>query len=335
MIWMVNVTVATVGQNALNSLTSAAGGISLEIGKLTGAQIMAFPFQHPETLGSAMPFHSNFIKPALGELTGSARYANGGILALLFAAAGWFLLMLLCAARLFVLCVGTIFAPVYISMSMLSNRVEPAVGWLMLMVRSVFVQLLWVFVWASMIWINVSYAKANLSDTLGFVAAGANSIMLFIIAYLTYRFWFKPSVGQIIQPATLAGALVIENVGKATAAVGKLVEAVGMITLQPEIVGVGAGIKTGGDKLKTTGEALKEASKQAPEKLSPGGAIDALHSRAQQRYEKHREEQKKKEQRRYWKYGEKFIIRDIETGLPVEVPAPPAGYEYAGMWPPA
>ncbi|MQL51832.1 hypothetical protein GFC01_06050 [Desulfofundulus thermobenzoicus] len=351
MIWFSNTTANTLGQGALNALSAAAHGVSLKIGSLTGDQIVSFPFQNPQTLGTAIPFHNNFITPVFStNIDSNYVQGSGGVIGYCLAAAGWLLLCLLCLARLFVICVGAMLAPLYISFSIIAARLEPAVGWLALMLRSVFVQLLWVFVWTAMIWANVSYSTQNLKPLLGLSAAGVNMILLFVTAYLTYRFWAKPSVAQIKKPLSLAGGVILEKVGQFGETVGQLVSVAGMLTGQPEVVAAGNAVRGGSGKVKNYGARAREygakgmfdLSGRPPEEESrplTAKGMDALKGYAEKRYREHmkrlaeeKDEEGKPKHKLYWTKGEKFIVKDPITDLPQEVPVRPKDHIYAGEW---
>lgn len=351
MIWFSNSTAETIGQGALNALSAAANGVSLKIGSLTGDQIMNFPFQNPQTLGTAIAFHNNFITPVFSTIIGNNyTQGSGGIIGLCLATAGWFIIIMLCLARIFIICVGAVFAPLYISFSIIAARLEPAVGWLALMLRSVFVQLLWVFIWATMVWANVAYSTQNLKPLLGMSAAGVNMILLFITAYLTYRFWAKPSLAQIKKPLSLAGGMILEKIGQAGETVGQLVSIAGMIAGQPEVVAAGTVMRGSYGKVREYGARSREYGAQGLFDLSGKPAegkdrpltakgMDALKGFAEKKYKEHmqkrakeKDDEGKPKHKLYWTRNGKYIIQDSQTGLPQEVPVKPEGYIYAGEW---
>lgn len=342
LVWLANATSSSLAQGMLDTYTT--GGMHLDLTTLTGQQVMSIPFQDPASFGGQIPFHSLFLDPVVG----TNPQAHGGILALILAAAEWFVMIVLAYARIVILCLGTILAPVYISMTVWSTQIEPAVGWVALMFRTVFVQVIWACGWAAMVFVQVQYSAKNLSNLLGATATAANIIMLGIFIYLTYMFWFKPTALQIAKPVTLAGGVVTEKVGQVGEKVGRAVKFVGMATLQPEVVAAGGAISGVGRTVADRGRDMHgdrslrdsfDLSEEPPESPSHLKPMDHFSQRIEKRYEKYQEDEikkidreEKKKHKKYWKWHGKYIIRDPQSGLPQEIPAPPEGYEYQGEW---
>ncbi|MFZ5642537.1 MAG: hypothetical protein ACOY46_02960 [Bacillota bacterium] len=336
-VWVANTASSSLAQGALDTYTE--GTMNLDLAKVTAQQVISIPFQDPSSFGTQVSFHSLFLDPVIGMDS----QANGGFIALLLAAAEWIVTTFFVAARIIIICSGTILAPVYINMTVWFTRIEPAVGWVALMFRTVFLQVIWSFGWTSMVFIQTQYSAKNLSSLLGASATAINIAVLAVLIFVTYRFWFKPTAAQIAKPVTLAGGVVIEKLGNVGEKIGRVIEFVGMATLQPEIVAAGAAVSGVGKGVSdrsrgmhgggTIGDSF-DLSKEAP--TEPGRQIsDSFIRQIEQRYEKHqagRKAEDKNMSKKYWTWNGKYVIRDSATGLPREIPAPPEGGQYQGEW---
>jgi hypothetical protein len=332
MVWLVNQASTAIAQGALNGYSP----VNVDVSTLTAGQIMSIPFQAPASFGTQVSFHSLFIDPVLFD--NPQIQPHGGIIALLLAASSWMLIIILVMARILVICIGTILAPMYISMTAWSSLIEPAVGWLALMFRTVFLQAIWALGWQLMVFIQTAYSASNLSALFGACATALNIMILFVLFYVSYRYWLKPTVAQIAAPATLAGGVIIEKFGQAGEKIGRAVELVGMATLQPEVVAAGGMIGGAGKAAADMGQGMHggrtlteslDLSQNQPDMPAPG--TGGVGKKIEQRYAKFQAELAEKEKKKYWTYGDKFVVRG-KNGLPVKVVAPPEGYECQGEW---
>ncbi|HBV97379.1 MAG: hypothetical protein JL50_08590 [Peptococcaceae bacterium BICA1-7] len=341
LVWLSNSMTASLAQVALDKYT--AGGIHLDLKSLTAQQIMSIPFQEPSSFGTQIAFHTLFVDPIIPDML-TTNQAHGGILALVLATAEWFAMDILVFAKIAVLYIGTILAPIYISMAVWGAVIEPAVGWVTLMSRVAFLPILWTFGWTAMVFVQAQNSAKNLSNLLGADAVAINILLLGGLVYVTYRYWLKPTIAQLANPVTLAGGVVLEKLGQAGEKVGRAVQLIGMATMQPEIVTAGGTIggvgKTVADRGRDThgGRTIQESfdlSAEPPEIPIPDLKDNITH-RIEERYENHQAAVRKKEEERtrkkYWTWQGRYIIRDPQTGLPQEVPVPPEGYVDQGEW---
>ncbi|OPY63707.1 MAG: hypothetical protein A4E56_00430 [Pelotomaculum sp. PtaU1.Bin065] len=338
LVWLANTASVSIMQGALDGYTAPVG-MNLSAGSLSGSQVMTLPFTSNTAIGGTKllsPLFLDAILPGVSLVPG--QQAHGGIIALLIAASGWIMVCFMVVFRILAIILGSILAPVYITMSVWSSEIEPAVGWVALMTRTVFIQLIWAVVWQLMVTIQ---AQSSIASLFGLTANAVNSIILWAMGIISYLFWAKPTYHQLKAPVTLAGGAVIEKTGKIGEGVGRVVQLVGMATLQPEVVAAGGKITAGGKAVADKGAAMhggrsmKDAldlSKDQRATPVPNPAAPFVQKIEKKYLEKQKDQEETKKWRKYWTLQDKYIVKDRQTGLPVEVPAPPEGYEYMGEW---
>lgn len=347
-VWVSNFASYHIAKGALSGYT-ASTGMDLSAGGLTGDQIIMIPFEPAGALGSKISFSELFLAPtSIEALNAVGPQPHGGIIALLIAATGWLALCGMTIFRVVALCMGTILAPGYISVSVWCENLEPAVGWLALMGRTALVQVLWATMWQLMVSIQ---GQNDTTSLWGLGGNGVNSIILIATVYISYRYWAKPTAAQISAPVTLAGGAVIAGVGKFGEGIGKLVSMAGMASLNPELVAAGGKISDVSGKIADHGASMHggrsvldaldlSKEQQEPELPSPPSPFEVLEARAQRKYntwqteeKKKKEAEGKKKRQKYWSYQGGWLKKDSQTGEPVAIAAPPEDWEYMGEWP--
>ena len=308
LVWVTNTAAAALAASAVASYSPQ---IPLELKSITADQIISMPYQDPDSFGGQLNFHNLFLDPVFG-----GGQAEGGIIALVLAAGGWMLLIILTIARLVVLAALAALAPLYISMVVWSSRIEPLVGWLALTCRTVGIQLLWVLGWQLMVFIQVEHAQQGVGNLFGLGANIVNVAIPYVLAFATLKLWFSPAAAAIAQPLTLAGGHVIDSVGNLGTKAGGALAKIGSWTGNPAFVAKGRAVAGAGAAMSAVGRAA-HGGRSAADRL---GAMSRT-GRSAGRDEA---------AGRYWtREGRPVIIVD---GLPVEVVQPPAGWTHAGEW---